>query len=169
MVSHLLLLLLVAFPLFLAHQAAGFSTGQCQEEQLLKILADVKSCSAALRWSSDYCDKHARIENCLERAFQACFSNGVAQKLVRGEKARLRLKIEAEWGNKIQVEELEKLFKSCAYIAAPPPPGLLQRLHWIDFVRTDGRCDYKAKEEVKKWLSFEAPLTDSSRLPDCLR
>lgn len=127
MVSHLLLLLLVAFPLFLAHQAAGFSTGQCQEEQLLKILADVKSCSAALRWSSDYCEKHARIENCLERAFQACFSNGAAQKLVRGAKARLRLKIEAEWGNKIQVDELEKLFKSCAYIAAPPPPGLLQR------------------------------------------
>ena len=127
MASHLLLLLLVAFPLFLAHQAAGFSTGQCQEEQLLKILADVKSCSAGLRWSSDYCEKHARIENCLERAFQACFSNGVAQKLVRGEKARLRLKIEAEWGNKIQVDELEKLFKSCAYIAAPPPPGLLQR------------------------------------------
>ena len=127
MVSHLLLLLLVAFPLFLAHQAAGFSTGQCQEEQLLKILADVKSCSAGLRWSSDYCEKHARIENCLERAFQACFSNGVAQKLVRGGKARLRLKIEAEWGNKIQVDELEKLFKSCAYIAAPPPPGLLQR------------------------------------------
>merc|ERR1712183_702909 len=89
MASHLLLL--VAFPLFLVHQAAGFSTGQCQEDQLLKILADVKSCSAALRWSSDYCEKHARIENCLERAFQACFSNGVAQKLVRGEKARLRL------------------------------------------------------------------------------
>ena len=84
--------------------------------------------------------------------------------------------------------------------------GILQRLHWIDFVRTDGNCGYKAKEEVKiiinniinvitsmcsfntniiiiiitninivmngqvkKWISFEAPLTDSSNLPNCLR
>merc|ERR1712226_1708390 len=109
-----------------------------------------------------------QVENCLERAFQTCFSNGIAQKLVRGEKSRLRLKIEAEWGNKIQVDELEKLFKSCAFIAAKPPPGLVQRLHWVDFVRTDGNCDYKAKEEVKRWLSFEAPLTDSSTLPNCL-
>ena len=124
MASHLLL---AAFALSFVHKIAGFSTGRCQEEQLLKILADVKSCSANLRWSSDYCEKHAQIENCLERAFQACFSNSVAQKLVRGEKARLRLKIEAEWGNKIQVDELEKLFKGCTYIAARPPPGLLQR------------------------------------------
>ena len=108
-------------------ETALLSTGRCKEEQLLKILADVKSCSADLRWSSDYCEKHARVESCLERAFQACFSNGVAQKLVRGEKVRLRLKIEEEWGNKIQVDELEKLFKSCAYIAPNPPPGLLQR------------------------------------------
>merc|ERR1712032_1491336 len=200
MASHLLL---AAFALSFVHQIAGFSTGRCQEEQLLKILANIKSCSAGLRWSSDYCAKHAQIENCLERAFQACFSNSVAQKLVRGEKARLRLKIEAEWGNKIQVDELEKLFKGCTYIAARPPPGLLQRLHWIDFVHSDGNCGYKAKEEVKiitnniinvitimcsfntniiiiitnininivmngrvkKWISFEAPLTDSSNLP----
>jgi len=167
MVSHLHILVASAALIF-AHQAAAFSTSRCQEEQLLKILADVKSCSAGLRWSADYCERHAQIENCLERAFQACFNNGVAQKLVRGEKARLRLKIEREWGNKIQVDELEKLFQNCAYIASPPPPGLLQRLHWIDFVLTDGSCDYKAKEEVKKWLSFEAPLTDSSSLPNCL-
>merc|ERR1719446_1284709 len=108
MASHMLLLL-AAFALLTSfvHQATSFSTGQCREEQLLKILADVKSCSENLIWSSDYCDKHAQVENCLERAFQACFSNSVAQKLVRGEKARLRLKIESEWGNKIQVEELE--------------------------------------------------------------
>merc|ERR1712198_24642 len=166
MASHLLLLLLSAFALStFVQQVAGFSTSQCEKEQLLKILADVKSCSAGLRWSSDFCEKHAQVENCLERAFQACFSNAVAQKLVRGEKTRLRLKIEAEWGNKIQVEELEKLFKGCAFIAARPPPGLIQRLHWIDFVRTDGSCDNREKEEVNRWLSFEAPLTDSSSLP----
>merc|ERR1711971_328530 len=164
-----MLLLLAAFALTsFVHQVTSFSTGRCREEQLLKILTEVKSCSANLRWSSDYCDKHAQIEKCLERAFQSCFSNSVAQKLVRGEKARLRLKIEAEWGNKIQVEELEKLFKGCTYIADRPPPGLLQRLHWVDFVRTDGSCDYNAKEEVKKWLSFESPLTDSSNLANCL-
>merc|ERR1712198_777414 len=169
MASHLLLLLLSAFALStFVHQVAGFSTGRCQKEQLLKILADVKSCSAGLRWSSDFCEKHAQVQNCLERAFQTCFSNAVAQKLVRGEKAKLRLKIEAEWGNKIQVDELEKLFKGCAFIAARPPPGLLQRLHWIDFVRTDGSCDNREKEELKRWLSFEAPLTDSSSLSNCL-
>jgi len=164
------MLLLAAFALTTSflHQVTSFSTGRCREEQLLKILTDVKSCSANLRWSSDYCQKHAQIENCLERAFNACFSNSVVQKLVRGEKARLRLKIESEWGNKIQVEELEKLFKGCTYIADRPPPGLLQRLHWVDFVRTDGNCGYKAKEEVKRWISFEAPLTDSSNLPNCL-
>merc|ERR1712198_497659 len=163
------LFLLSAFALStFVHQVASFSTGRCEEDQLLKILADVKSCSTGLRWSSDFCEKHAQVENCLERAFQTCFSNPVAQKLVRGEKARLRLKIEAEWGNKIQVDELEKLFKGCAFIAARPPPGLLQRLHWIDFVRTDGSCDNREKEEVKRWLSFEAPLTDSSSLPNCL-
>merc|ERR1712198_431794 len=163
------LFLLSAFALStFVHQVASFSTGRCQEEQLLKILADVKSCSTGLRWSSDFCEKHAQVQNCLERAFQTCFSNAVAQKLVRGEKARLRLKIEAEWGNKIQVDELEKLFKSCTYIAARPPPGLIQRLHWIDFVRTDGSCDNREKEEVKRWLSFEAPLTDGSSLPNCL-
>merc|ERR1711971_675499 len=142
MASHMLLLAAFALTSFV-HQATSFSTGRCREEQLLKILADIKSCSANL-------------------------SNSVAQKLVRGEKARLRLKIEAEWGNKIQVEELEKLFKGCTYIADRPPPGLLQRLHWVDFVRTDGNCGYKAKEEVKKLISFEAPLTDSSNLPNCL-
>merc|ERR1712198_39824 len=149
------LFLLSAFALSstFVHQVAGFSTNRCHKEQLLKILADVKSCSTGLRWSSDFCEKHAQVENCLERAFQTCFSNAVAQKLVRGEKARLRLKIEAEWGNKIQVDELEKL---------------LQSLHWIDFVRTDGSCDNREKEEVKRWLSFEAPLTDSSSLSNCL-
>merc|ERR1712198_812999 len=162
------LLLFSALISTFVHQVASFSTGQCQEEQLLKILADVKSCSDGLRWSSDFCEKHAKVENCLERAFQTCFSNAVAQKLVRGEKARLRLKIEAEWGNKIQVDELEKLFKGCSYIAARPPPGLIQRLHWIDFVRTDGSCDNREKEEVERWLSFEAPLTDGNILPNCL-
>ena len=126
MVSQLHLLVASAALIFV-HRAAAFSTSRCQEEQLLKILADVKSCSAGLRWSADYCERHAQIENCLERAFQACFSKDIAQKLVRGEKARLRLKIEREWGNKIQVDELEKLFQNCAYIASPPPPGLLQR------------------------------------------
>merc|ERR1712198_211268 len=166
MASHILL---SAFALStFVHQVAGFSTNQCQEEQLLKILTDVKSCSTGLRWSSDFCEKHAQVENCLQRAFQTCFSNAVAQKLVRGAKARLRLKIEAEWGNKIQVDELEKLFKGCTFISARPPPGLLQRLHWIDFVRTDDSCDNRDKEEVKRWLSFEAPLTDDSSLPNCL-
>merc|ERR1711974_183665 len=98
----------------------------------------------------------------------ACLSNSVAQKLVRGEKSEAEAEDRGRMGNKIQVDKLEKLFKGCTYIAARPPPGLLQRLHWIDFVRTDGNCDNRAKEEVKKWLSFEAPLTDSSSLPNCL-
>jgi len=137
---------------------------------LFKILQDVNSCSEDLRWSSQFCASHAKIESCLKRAFEKCFNNGSAQKLVRGEKVRLRRKIEEEWGNRIQVDELEKLFDGCAYIAPCPPPGLLlnQKLHWLDHVRTDGDCDYAEKAEVKKWLSFEAPLLDSSTLPKCL-
>ena len=30
--------------------------------------------------------------------------------------------------------------------------GILQRLHWIDFVRTDGSCDFEAKEEVNSTI-----------------
>ena len=54
--------------------------------------------------------------------------------------------------NSFQVDELEKLFDGCAYIAPcpVPPPGLLlnQKLHWLDHVRTDGDCDYAEKAEV---------------------
>ena len=52
--------------------------------------------------------------------------------------------------NTFQVDELEKLFDGCAYIAPRPPPGLLlnQKLHWLDHVRTDGDCDYAEKAEV---------------------
>ena len=52
--------------------------------------------------------------------------------------------------NSLQVDELEKLFDGCAYIAPRPPPGLLlnQKLHWLDHVRTDGDCDYAEKAEV---------------------
>ena len=62
--------------------------------------------------------------------------------------------------NSPQVDELEKLFDGCAYIAPRPPPGLLlnQKLHWLDHVRTDGDCDYAAKAEVLAQLfSKKAP------------
>ena len=56
--------------------------------------------------------------------------------------------------NSFQVDELEKLFDGCAYIAPRPPPGLLlnQQLHWLDHVRTDGDCDYAEKAEVSAQL-----------------
>jgi len=150
MVSDLLLIIFVLVSSTFVKQAAGFSTSRCQEEQLFKILQDVNSCSEDLRWGSQFCASHAKIESCLKRAFEKCFNNGSAQKLVRGEKVRLRRKIEEEWGNRIQVDELEKLFDGCAYIAPCPPPGLLlnQKLHWLDHVRTDGDCDYAQKAEV---------------------
>ena len=103
MVSDLLLIIFVLVSSTFVEQAAGFSTSRCQEEQLFKILQDVNSCSEDLRWSSQFCASHAKIESCLKRAFEKCFNNGSAQKLVRGEKVRLRRKIEEEWGNRIQV------------------------------------------------------------------
>ena len=70
---------------------------------MFKILQDVNSCSEDLRWSSQFCASHAKIESCLKRAFEKCFNKGSAQKLVRGEKVRLRSKIQEEWANRIQV------------------------------------------------------------------
>ena len=49
---------------------------------------------------------------------------------------------------------METQMMTMMMIAERAPPGLSSRLHWVDFVRTDGNCDYKAKEEVNMTINI---------------
>ena len=49
---------------------------------------------------------------------------------------------------------METQMMTMMMIAERAPPGLSSRLHWVDFVRTDGNCDYKAKEEVNMIINI---------------
>ena len=151
--------------ILLCNQTLSLTTPQCSHDKLVSALMEIRTCKAAHKWSSDFCNIHQQIQQCFTQSFARCFSGPDVQKLVRNARIDLRVKMEKDWGGRIPPQELEPLFDSCAFIASKPDTSS-EAANWLDYVQTDNNCQGEERVEIKTMLS--RTLASNQSVPDCL-
>ena len=152
--------------LMVLQTGTALESSLCGHGQLVQVLEKLEPCRKAHRWTKDFCEIHHQVLECFTTGFTACFPEDLAGVLVQAEQEAMRKRIERNWQGKIPLQELEKLFNSCSFIALRPEEGSVQR-HWLEYVKTDNSCGVHEKEEIKNLLSLR-DQEDTSSLPGCV-